>query len=154
MSTDVAFHNHHLPARDAHARSSDALRFVVPIGRALFALIFIVSAFDDFSAGTVAYAQHAGVPLPSIAVPLAGVLALVGGISVLLGYHARIGAWLLVLFLVPVTLLMHAFWGVPDPMMAKMQQIMFMKNLSMLGGALLVAYFGAGPLSLDARHGR
>ena len=76
------------------------------------------------------------------------------GISVLLGYRVRIGAWLLVLFLVPVTFMMHAFWAVPDPMMARMQQAMFMKNLSMLGGALLLTYFGAGPISVDARYGR
>jgi putative oxidoreductase len=50
-----------------------------------------------------------------------------------------------------VTLAMHAFWAMPDPMMRMMQQAMFMKNLAMLGGALLIAYFGAGPVSLDER---
>jgi putative oxidoreductase len=85
-------------------------------------------------------------------VPLAGILAFVGGLSILLGYHARIGAWILVLFLVPVSLMMHNFWAVTDPMMAQMQRAMFLKNLSMLGGALLIAHFGAGPLSLDARR--
>jgi putative oxidoreductase len=73
---------------------------------------------------------------------------------VAIGYRARMGAWLIVLFLVPVTLTMHAFWAVHDPQMAQLQQAMFMKNLSMLGGALLVAYFGAGPLSIDARRRR
>ncbi len=76
---------------------------------------------------------------------------MLGGLSVVLGYHARAGAWLLVIFLVPVTLMMHRFWGVPDPMMAQMQMAMFMKNLSMLGGALLITQLGTGPLSLDAR---
>ncbi len=46
--------------------------------------------------------------------------------------------------------MMHKFWGLTDPMAAKIQQIMFMKNLSMLGGALLIAHFGSGPLSMDA----
>ncbi|PYO38913.1 MAG: DoxX family protein, partial [Gemmatimonadetes bacterium] len=64
---------------------------------------------------------------------------------------AKIGAWLLVLFQVPVTLMMHNFWAVTDPMMRGIQIAMFMKNISMLGGALLIAYFGSGPLSLDAR---
>jgi putative oxidoreductase len=154
MSTHVAFQGPRSPARDAYARSNEALRFLVPIGRALFALIFIAAAFGHFSSETIAYARHAGVPLANVAVPLSGVLSLIGGILVLLGYHARIGAWLIVLFLVPVTLTMHAFWAVPDPMMARMQQAMFLKNLSMLGGALLLAYFGAGPISLDARQGR
>jgi putative oxidoreductase len=65
-----------------------------------------------------------------------------------IGYAAQ---RLLALFLVPVTLLMHRFWAVQDPVMAQMQLGIFMKNVSMLGGALLIASFGAGPLSLDAR---
>ena len=68
------------------------------------------------------------------------------------GYKVEWGAGLVVLFLVPVTFMMHNFWAVSDPMMAQMQMAMFMKNLSMLGGALLISYFGAGPLSLDARQ--
>jgi len=57
-----------------------------------------------------------------------------------------------VLFLIPVTFMMHKFWTVSDPMMAQIQMVMFMKNVSMLGGALLISYFGAGPFSLDARR--
>ncbi len=121
-------------------------------GRILFSAIFIMSALGHFSKGTIAYAAAQRVPLASIAVPLSGVIALLGGLSVTLGYKARWGAWLLVVFLVPVTFLMHNFWAVKDPMMAQMQQIMFMKNVSMLGGALLISRFGAGALSLDARR--
>jgi len=80
------------------------------------------------------------------------VIAIAGGLSVALGYRAKLGAWLLVLFLVPVTLAMHNFWTVTDPMMRGMQMALFMKNVSMLGAALLIAYFGAGPVSLDARR--
>ena len=71
--------------------------------------------------------------------------------SILAGYKARYGAWLIVLFLVPVTVLMHNFWTITEPMAKSMQQIMFMKNLSMLGAAMLIAYLGSGPLSLDNR---
>jgi putative oxidoreductase len=117
----------------------------------LFAAIFVMTVFGHFSPKTIGYAASQGVPLPNILVPLSGIMAAVGGLSVAFGYRAKLGAWIIVLFLVPVTLLMHAFWAVPDPQMAQMQQAMFMKNVSMLGGALLVAYFGAGPLSLDAR---
>jgi putative oxidoreductase len=85
-------------------------------------------------------------------VPVSGILALIGALSILLGYRAKIGAWLLVLFLIPVTLTMHKFWGVSDPTAAQMQMAMFMKNVSMLGGALLITQFGAGPWSLDAKH--
>ena len=49
---------------------------------------------------------------------------------------------------------MHKFWGVSDPMMQQMQMAMFMKNVSMIGGALLISQFGAGPFSLDARRSR
>jgi putative oxidoreductase len=80
------------------------------------------------------------------------VLALLGGLSIALGYKAKLGALLLVVFLIPVTVTMHGFWAVADPMMRGMQQAHFMKNLSMLGGALLIAYFGSGPLSLDSRR--
>lgn len=124
---------------------------VVPLlGRILFCIIFLYSAPGDFSHGTVAYAANAGVPLASIAVPVAGILAILGSLSILLGYKAKIGAWLIVLFLVPVTLTMHKFWAVPDPMMHTMQQVNFLKNTAMLGGALMIAYFGAGPLSIDS----
>jgi putative oxidoreductase len=127
---------------------------VVVFGRLLFTTIFLMSGVGHFSKQTIGYAASQGVPLASIAVPLSGVLALAGGLSVLLGYRARLGAWLIILFLVPVTLMMHNFWAVKDPMMAQMQMIMFMKNLSMLGGALLITQFGAGPLSLDGRRSR
>ena len=126
----------------------------VVLGRLLFTAIFLMSGLEHFSQQTIGYATSQGVPLASIAVPLSGVLALAGGLSILLGYRAKIGAWLIILFLVPVTLMMHNFWAVRDPMMAQMQMIMFMKNLSMLGAALLITQFGAGPLSLDARRSR
>ena len=121
------------------------------LGRLLFALIFLMSSPMLFSAQTIAYASSQGVPLASIAVPLSGVIALAGGLSILLGYRARIGAWLIVLFLAAVTPMMHNFWTVADPTMHQMQFIMFMKNLSMLGGALFISQTGAGPWSLDAR---
>ncbi|HLK05551.1 MAG TPA: DoxX family protein [Candidatus Acidoferrum sp.] len=127
---------------------------VVVLGRLLFAAIFVMAGFNHFNRQTIGYAASQGVPLASIAVPLSGVLAILGGLSILLGYRAKLGAWLIVLFLVPVTLMMHKFWTVTDPMMAQVQMVMFMKNVSMLGGALLISQFGAGPFSLDARRPR
>jgi len=135
-------------ARETSSVSSAA----VLAGRALFSLIFIFASFGHFSHQEIAYAAQQGVPLASIAVPFSGIMALLGGLSVLLGYKAKWGAWLLIVFLVPVTLMLHNFWAVKDPMMAQMQMAMFMKNLSILGGALLISQFGAGPLSLDARR--
>jgi len=126
--------------------------FVVLLGRLFFVLIFLLSGPNHFSKQTIAYAASQGVPLASVAVPLSGLIALAGGLSILLGYRAKIGAWLIVLFLVPVTLMLHKFWGISDPTMAQMQMVMFMKNVSMLGGALLISQFGAGRFSLDARR--
>jgi putative oxidoreductase len=119
-----------------------------------FVLIFVMGATNLFTKQGIGYAASQGVPLASIAVPLAGVFALVGGLSILLGYRAKIGAWLIVLFLVPVTVMMHKFWGIADPNVAQDQMINFLKNASMLGGALLITQFGAGPFSLDSRRAR
>ena len=124
---------------------------VALLGRFLFVLIFLMSAPMNFTTQVIAYAAAQGVPLASIAVPLSGVIAFAGGLSILLGYRAKIGAWLLVLFLAAVTPLMHNFWTVADPMMHQMQFIMFMKNLSMLGAALVLTQSGSGAWSLDAR---
>jgi putative oxidoreductase len=124
---------------------------VVLLGRLFFVLIFLMAGPNHFASQTIAYAASQGVPLASIAVPASGVLALLGGLSILLGFHARIGAWLIALFLIGVTPMLHNFWTVTDPMMRQMQMIMFMKNVAMLGGALLISQFGAGPWSLDAR---
>ncbi len=125
---------------------------LVLLGRFFYALIFLMAAANHFSKQTIAYAATQGVPLASVAVPLSGIMALAGGMSILLGYRAKTGAWLIVLFLVPVTLMMHKFWTVHDPMMAQTQMVMFMKNVALLGAALLITQFGSGPLSLDARR--
>jgi putative oxidoreductase len=129
---------------------SRAMRYIVPVGRVLFAAIFLTALPGLLSKASADYAASQGVPLATIAVPMAGILSFLGGLSVALGYRATIGAWLLVVFLVPVTLAMHNFWAITDPAAAQAEQAAFMKNLSLLGGALLIAYFGAGPFSLDA----
>lgn len=127
--------------------ASGAIAF---LGRLLFVLIFLMSGFTHFAKQTIGFAASQGVPLASIIVPASGLLACFGGLSILLGYRAKLGAWLIVIFLIGVTP-MHKFWGMTDPMMQQMQMVMFMKNLAMLGGALLITQLGAGPWSLDNR---
>src|ERR1700740_3742258 len=134
-------------SQDVEARSFPQGAVVV-LGRFFFALIFLMAGANHFSKQTIGYPASQGVPLASIAVPLSGVLAIAGGLSILFGYRAKLGAWLIVLFLVPVSLMMHKFWTAPDPMMAQIQMILFMKNVSMLGGALLISQFGAGRSAL------
>ena len=102
------------------------MKFIVLAGRILFSAIFVMSAPSLFSKQSVGYAASQGTPMADVFVPIAGVLALVGGLSVLFGFQAR--------------------WGAA----AMMQMISFMKNVSMTGGALLIAYFGSGPFSVDS----
>jgi putative oxidoreductase len=141
-----------LPSRvRAASIPAEASGPIVLLGRFLFVLIFVMSGPRHFMSQTIAYAAAQGVPMAAIAVRLSGVVALAGGLSILLGYRAKIGAWLLVLFLAGVTPMMHNFWTVSDPMMYQMQFVMFMKNVSMTGAALLISQVGSGPWSLDAR---
>jgi len=129
------------------------MKAIVLLGRILFSLIFLISGPGHFSNQSIQFAMAQGVPLPSLLVPFSGILALIGGISILLGYKAKLGAWIIVVFLVPVTLMMHNFWAASDLQVKQMQLAMFMKNLSLLGGALLITYFGPGPLSMDHKMG-
>ena len=128
------------------------MKYLVLLGRILYSLIFINSGLFHFSGIAVGYASSQGVPLASFLVPFSGVMAIVGGLLIVLGYKAKWGAWLIVAFLIPVTFMMHAFWKETDPMQKQMQMAMFMKNISMLGGAFLITWFGAGPVSFDSRR--
>lgn len=129
-----------------------AMGFVSLLGRLLLTIVFFVSVPAHFGPVDLRYAIAAGVPMARLVVPATGVLALIGSLSVLLGYRAKLGAWLLVLFLVPVTLTMHQFWGAKDAMMAQLQMGMFIRNVAIVGGALMISQFGPGPWSLDARR--
>lgn len=122
--------------------------YILLIGRALFSSIFLMSVPGHFSGASAAYAAGHGLPMAGLLVPAAGVTALLGGLSILLGYQAKLGGWLIVLFLVPVTLVMHNFWAFP-PEQVQQQLIAFKKNLALTGGAIMFAGFGAGPVSID-----
>jgi putative oxidoreductase len=127
------------------------MKFLVLIGRVFYSAIFIGSGITHFSNEAIQYAQGYHVPYAEFLVPFSGALAVLGGISILLGYKARLGAWMIIVFLIPVTLKMHNFWDVQEPSQRMMQQAMFMKNLSMLGAAFLIAYWGAGPCSICSK---
>lgn len=122
----------------------------VPVARVLFALLFVRAGLSHLSPSdpAVGYAEHLGVPAAATTVKLAGLLAVTGGLSVALGLYAQVGALLLVAFLLPVTFVVHQFWGLEDVGAAATQRVHFDKNMALLGGALLVAWFGSGPFSL------
>jgi putative oxidoreductase len=125
------------------------MKYVLLLGRVLFSSIFIMKSFCHFSGEAIARSTELGVPAAPFLVPLAGLLALLGGLSILLGYKAKIGAWLLVIFLLPITFVMHRFWEVKDGHLVLLQHLCFIKNVSLLGASLMIAYFGSGPLSLS-----
>ena len=121
-------------------------------GRILLALIFILSGFDKIVhyAGNAGYMQGAGMPLINLLLPLAILAELGGGLAIAFGWKTRWAAAALCVFIIPATLVFHAFWASPADQ-AQMQMIHFMKNLCIMGGMLYVMAFGAGPFSVDHR---
>src|SRR5947207_13565274 len=93
------------------------VRYLVVVGRLLFSAIFLMTVLGHFSAGYIGYAAQQGVPAAGLLVPLSGVIAILGGLSVTLGYKATARPCLLVLFLVPVSLAMHNFGAATSPVM-------------------------------------
>jgi len=124
------------------------MRYVLLLGRILFSSLFIIKGLSHFSKAAIDFATKMGVPMASILVPIGGIVVLLGGLSILLGYKTRIGAWLIVIFLIPTTFMMHKFWMIKDANHAMMHNYCFWKNIALLGAALMVAYFGSGPCSL------
>ncbi len=127
------------------------------LGRTLLSAIFLLSALGNKIPNYRAVAEvmgGEGVPAPQVL--LAGAIAflIVGGLSLILGFHARIGATLLLIFLVLATYYFHDFWTVADPKAQQEQSIQFFKNLALMGAMILVIANGVGPWSLDARRAR
>jgi putative oxidoreductase len=121
------------------------MKYLVLLGRILYSAIFVMAGPTHFSAGTVSLATSKGVPLASIAVPLSGIIAFVGGLSILLGYKVKYGAWLIVIFLLPVTFMIHNFWTYTDPTEVQMQMANFIKNISMPRSCFSVCPLGFRP---------
>jgi uncharacterized membrane protein YphA (DoxX/SURF4 family) len=113
------------------------------VGRILFVLAFLFSGSTIHllkATQGIEYARMYRVPAPQILVPLSGLMAVVGGLSVALGIWGDVGALVLIAFLVPVAFYMHAFWKETDPQQQANQMAHFLKNLSMAGGALALFY--------------
>ena len=133
---------------------NDSVRpLLVLIGRVLLALMFVLSGFGKLTGieGTAGYIASAGLPMATALAVIVGLLELFGGLALMVGFHARWAALALGLFTLAASLLFHNFWAMSADQ-AFMQQLMFMKNLSIAGGMFVVAAVGAGTLSLDARR--
>jgi putative oxidoreductase len=113
------------------------------IGRIVFALVFLFSGATVHliqARQGIEYARMYRVPAPEVLVPLSGVMAVVGALSVILGIWADLGALLLIAFLLPVAFFMHAFWRETDQQMKANQMAHFLKNMALAGGALILFY--------------
>ncbi|HET9820761.1 MAG TPA: DoxX family protein [Burkholderiaceae bacterium] len=123
------------------------------VARILLALMFVLSGFSKLAGleGTAGYIASVGLPAPTLLALGAGVLEVVAGVALIVGFQARWAALALALFTLVATFLFHAYWSMPKEQQF-MQMLMFQKNLGIVGGLLFVYAFGAGTLSLDARR--
>jgi putative oxidoreductase len=121
-------------------------------GRLLVAALFLPAGLSKLGGfeGIVGYIASAGLPLPQVGAALAIVVEIVGSVALIVGFQTRIAAAVLALFTLVATVIFHAFWGAA-PEQAYVQQLMFFKNIAVVGGLLLLVSTGAGALSLDGK---
>jgi putative oxidoreductase len=119
-------------------------------GRIMLALIFIIAGFGKITgfAGTAGYMASKGIPMAEVLLVPAIIIELGGGLLLAVGFKARWAALAIFLFIIPTTLIFHAFWAV-EPEQMRMQMIQFQKNLAIMGGMLYVVVHGPGPWSID-----
>jgi putative oxidoreductase len=118
-------------------------------GRILLAVMFVLAGFAKLTdiAGTAGWFGSIGLPAPTIVAVLVGLLELVAGLAIVVGFQTRIAALALVAFTIGATLIAHTDF-------ADMTQFLFFqKNFAVVGGLLVLAFTGAGALSVDARRG-
>jgi len=124
--------------------------FAALVARILLTVMFIYSGFGKVTGfeGTVGYIASKGLPVPQLMAIAAIVIELGAGLLLLVGYRARWAALAIFVFLIPTTLIFHNFWASP-PAELQMQQINFMKNVTIMGGMLMVWAFGPGRFAVD-----
>lgn len=127
-------------------------KFGPVVGRVLIALIFLLSGIGKVTgfAGSAGYMASKGLPMIEVLLVASIIIELGGAAMLILGWKASLGALALFLWMIPVTLIFHNFWAVP-PEQYQLQQIMFMKNLAIMGALLYVMSFGSGSYSLDRK---
>lgn len=125
------------------------------VGRLLLAALFLPAGMAKIGgyAGTVGYIASKGLPLPEVGAVMAIVVEVVGGLALIAGFGTRFAALGLALFTLAASVVFHNYWALPaDQQMV--QQLMFFKNIAVVGGLLTLAAWGAGAWSLDGRRGR
>jgi len=122
-------------------------------GRLLLALLFLPAGIGKLTgfAGTVGYISSVGLPMPQLAAVLALTVEILGGLALIAGFGTRLAALVLALFTLVASFFFHAFWSVPADQQF-MQQLLFFKNIAVVGGLLTLAAWGAGAWSVDARR--
>lgn len=112
---------------------------VLLLARIVFAFMFLGSGLNHFkhTEAMTGYAQFKKVPLPKLSVQLSGLVCILGGLSVILGVWADMGALALAILLVAMAVKMHDFWNA-DEASKQVEMIGFLKNISMAGGALFI----------------
>jgi putative oxidoreductase len=120
------------------------------VGRILLALMFVLAGFGKITGfdGTAGYIASKGLPLPQVGAAIAVVVELVGGLLLIVGWKARWVALVLAIFTAVATYFFHDFWHMTDAA-AGTNKLMFLKNVSVIGGMLMVWAFGPGRLSID-----
>ncbi len=117
------------------------------VGRILLALIFLKSGIGKIGgfAATAGYMSSKGLPMVDVLLTITIVIELAASAMIIVGFKARLGATALLLWMIPVTVIFHNFWAVPAEIN------MFMKNLAIMGGLLLIMANGSGPMSVDKK---
>lgn len=121
--------------------------------RVLMVALFLPAGIGKLTgfAGTVGYISSVGLPLPTVAAAIALLVEIVGSLALLAGFGTRIAALVLAAFTLVASFFFHNYWGVPADQ-AFMQQLLFFKNIAVVGGLLAIAANGAGAWSLDSRR--
>lgn len=122
------------------------------VGRLLLAALFLPAGIGKITgfAGTVGYIASAGLPLPTVGALVAIVVEVVGSAALIAGYGTRLAAFVLALFTLMASFFFHAYWAVPADQQF-VTQLLFFKNIAVVGGLLTLSAWGAGAWSLDAR---
>ena len=123
------------------------------LGRLMLVALFLpagIAKLTGFS-GTAGYIASVGLPAPALAAAVALLVEILGSLALLFGFGTRIAAIVLALFTLVASFFFHAYWSAPADQ-AYVTQLLFFKNIAIVGGLLILAAQGAGGWSLDARR--